>query len=340
VGVELTTVADDEAVFHVDGEVVRYPGLVPDHPYELHGVAVRTLARPPGERLATVATVNDMHFGEVECGRIDRLDLGPVLRSPPGAVPYPEMMSAAAVAEITALGPDAVVAKGDLTAGASTAQFDAFLDCYGTVFGERLHYVRGNHDVAGGGTVTDRAPFEVTLPGVTLAVVDTAVPGRSSGSVPATTLDWLDDLGARADRPVLVLGHHHAWLPDTDDSPGGFFGIEADASRRLVEVVARRPALVAYLSGHTHRNRVVRAAATGPFPWVEVACVKDFPGTWAEYRVFEGGILQVHRRISSPEALAWTEATRAMFGGLYPGYAFGTLADRCFAIGLRTTASD
>ena len=26
-----------------------------------------------------VATVNDLHFGEVECGRIDGLDIGPVL---------------------------------------------------------------------------------------------------------------------------------------------------------------------------------------------------------------------------------------------------------------------
>ena len=35
--------------------------------------------------------------------------------------------------------------------------------------------------------------------------------------------------------------------------------------------------------------------------------MKDFPGSWAEYRVFEGGILQVHRRLSSSAALAWSE---------------------------------
>ena len=60
--------------------------------------------------------------------------------------------------------------------------------------------------------------------------------------------------------------------------------------------------------------------------------MKDYPGSWAEYRVFEGGILQVHRRISSPEALDWSERTRALFGGLYPSYAFGRLEDRCFPI--------
>ena len=92
-----------------------------------------------------------------------------------------------------------------------------------------------------------------------------------------------------------------------------------------------------YFAGHTHRNRVRRFAATGEVPWVEVASVKDFPGSWAEYRVFEAGILQVHRRISSPEALDWTDRTRAMFGGLYPAYAFGALTDRCYAIHPRLT---
>ena len=100
----------------------------------------------------------------------------------------------------------------------------------------------------------------------------------------------------------------------------------------MVEVFARRPRLVGYFAGHTHRNRVRRFEATGPVPFVEVASVKDFPGTWAEYRVFEGGILQVHRRISSPSALEWSEHCRQMFGGLYPLYAFGEMGDRCFDV--------
>jgi hypothetical protein len=65
---------------------------------------------------------------------------------------------------------------------------------------------------------------------------------------------------------------------------------------------------------------------------VEVACVKDYPGAWAEYRVHEGAILQIVHRTSSPDALAWTEQTRHMYAGMYHDYAFGSLADRCFAI--------
>lgn len=330
--VELSTVADDEAVFHDNGVTLRREGLEPDTGYELDGIAFRTLARPAGERVATVATVNDVHFGEVECGMAEALAVGPVLRSPPGADPYPEVMSRAAVAEMAAMGPDAVVAKGDLTTTGSRPEFEAFLACYEPAFGDRLHVVRGNHDASAGETFAADAPFEVVLPGVMLAVLDTVVPGQPGGQVTSESLAWLDELGARADRPVLVLGHHHAWLPGSVDRPTAFFGINPDDSERLVEVVARRPSLIAYLAGHTHRNRVRRCAATGPVPWVEVACVKDYPGTWAEYRIFEEGILQVHRRISSPEALAWSEGARAMFGGLYPSYALGRIEDRCFTI--------
>ena len=70
----------------------------------------------------------------------------------------------------------------------------------------------------------------------------------------------------------------------------------------------------------------------GLVPFAEVACVKDFPGAWAEYRVFDGGILQVHRRITGTRALEWTERTRGMFGGAYPAYALGRSRDRCFVV--------
>ena len=139
---------------------------------------------------------------------------------------------------------------------------------------------------------------------------------------------------AEADRPVLVFGPPPRVEPRLRERPEAYFGINPDDSERLVDVVARRPRIVGYFAGHTHRNRVRRFSATGDVPWVEVACVKDFPGAWAEYRVFEGGILQVFRRISAPEALAWSERTRGMFAGLYEIYAFGALADRCFAIAI------
>jgi Icc protein len=329
---ELTTVADDLAVAFRGTEVRRYEGLEPDTAYEVDGMAFTTLPRPPGERLATIATVNDVHFGEQAAGIIGGSDIGPILRSEPGEPPYPEVMNRAAVAEIAAVAPDVVVAKGDLTSGGIEEEHRAFLDCYGAAFGDRLRAVRGNHDVCGARTFADDPVQEVVLPGVVVAILDTTIPGKANGTLHPDQLAWLDDLGARADRPVLVLGHHHVWNPDTGHRDGTYYGIEPDASQGLVDVVARRPALVAYAAGHTHRNRVVHVAASGDVPYAEVAATKDFPGAWAEYRVFEGGIIQVLHRIADPAALRWTERTRSMYAGLYAEYAFGELGDRCFAI--------
>src|SRR6185437_11909598 len=107
---ELTTVTDTGAVFFVPAEaetgkateVRRHDGLDPDTGYELEGTAFRTLPRPPGALLCRVATVNDLHFGEIEAGHLAELPVGPVLRSEPGEGPYPEVMNAAAAAEIAA----------------------------------------------------------------------------------------------------------------------------------------------------------------------------------------------------------------------------------------------
>ena len=66
--------------------------------------------------------------------------------------------------------------------------------------------------------------------------------------------------------------------------------------------------------------------------------MKDFPGTWAEYEVYDGGVVQIVHRISSPEALAWSEQCRGLyadFGLDYTSYALGRLEDRCLSIPLR-----
>lgn len=329
-GPELTTVADDEAVFH-DGAVVRrYEDLEPDTDYEIEGFAFRTLPSL-GERLATIATVNDVHFGEAVCGLMAGGE-GPVFRVPEGAEPYPELMNRGAIAEITTIAPDLVVVKGDLTADGTEEEYAAFRRAYVGAFGDRLLHVRGNHDAYQHQSFAPSGPQRRDVPGLTVALLDTTLPGKASGGVDAEQIEWLEDLARHADRPVLVLGHHHVWSPHSALRPASYFGINPDDSERLVAAVARHPCILGYVAGHTHRNRVRRIGATGDRPWAEVACVKDYPGTWAEYRVFEGGVLQVHRRISTAEALAWTEQTRGMFGGLYGEYAFGRLEDRCFAM--------
>jgi 3',5'-cyclic AMP phosphodiesterase CpdA len=335
---DITTVADDLVVVHDGLDVRRYDGLAADTDHHFDGVSVRTLARPTGELLCRFATVNDVHFGEVEAGRIDDLPDGPIRRAEPGADPYPEVMNRAAAAEIATIDPAAVIVKGDLSVDGEHIEWDAFEACYRAPFGDRLHVVRGNHDA-----YRHQAEYagdqRIDLPGVTVALLDTAIPGATTGTITTEQIDWLDAVCAEADRPVFVMGHHQQWIghgPDAKRSDD-YFGLHPDASDELDELAARRTGVVAYAAGHTHRHRV-RAMVRSRLPSIEIGCTKDFPGTWAEYRVYEGGIMQVVHRMSTPEALAWSESCRGLysdFGVDYASYALGTLADRCFTIPMR-----
>lgn len=309
-------------------EIEGHPGGDPHLP-----PTVRTLDPPPGRLLATVATVNDVHFGETECGQVGGVmeeGLGPVLRARPGEPPYPEMMNRAAIAEIAAADPNVVVVKGDLTNRGTEDEYAEFLAAYGAL-GSRMHHVRGNHDAIIDASMAVRgAPFAVDVGGVTLAVLDTVQPGTDRGQLTVGQVEWLDALAHSVTGAVLAFGHHHVWNLYADHRSRSYFGINPDDSEALAAVVARRENVVGYFAGHTHRHRVRRFAAARGVPFVEVGCTKDYPGVWAEYHVYEGGYTQTVHRIAAPDALAWTERTRPMYGGFYRDYALGVLAHRCF----------
>ena len=358
---ELFTVGPDEVVvtFHTDGDAavttavgdqevttegtyhsVRVTGLdaATEYPLRVDGVEttallpahVTTLSRPAGKLLATFATVNDVHFGEVECGRLGtEEELGPILGVGPGEEPYPSVMNGGAIAEMAALDPDAILVKGDLTDRGTEEEYAAFLDAY-TKLGPRMFHTRGNHDAMVSDHIAANAPRAIELPGVTLAVLDTVRPRSEHGRITPDQLEWLDDLAAASSVPVLVFGHHHPWDPSSSERNDHYFGINPDDSEALCALITRREAIAGYFAGHTHRNRVRRFDAARRVPIVEIACVKDYPGAWAEYRVHEGGYTQLVRRIAAPAAMAWTEQTRAMFAGLYRDYALGAQADRGF----------
>lgn len=331
--VEITTVADDLIVAH-DGYVVhRLEGLQPGTDHQVGGTTVRTLDRPAGALLCRFATVNDVHFGEIEAGRLGEATGGPVQRVDPGDPPYPETMNRAAVDEMQQIDPAAVIVKGDLSADGHQDEWDAFEQCYRSAFGDRLSVVRGNHDAYRGQSAYAGDQW-ITLPGVSVALLDTTIPLQTTGWLTTEQLEWLDQLAAASTQPVIAMGHHQQFT-GSNRTPD-YFGLHPDASDGLTAVIERRPALVAYTAGHTHRHR--RRLLPMGVPTVEIGCVKDFPGTWAEYRVYADGITQVVHRMSSFDALRWSERCRhlyAEYGVDYERYALGSLSDRCFNIQLR-----
>ena len=334
--VDITTVADDLIVAHQvgpDGDVVRLTDLAPNSIYHVGDHEVRTLPRPEGQLLCRLGTVNDLHFGETEAGKIDDDPRGPIQRADPGEPPHPETMNHAAIAEMVAADLVAVVVKGDLTNDGTDEEFAAFEANYRPAFGDRLHVVRGNHDAYHGQHAYTGDTW-IDLPGVSIALLDTVISEQTTGAITVQQVEWIDDLSATADHPVVVMGHHQQWLAGARHD--GYFGLDPDSADRLAGAVARNPAIVAYTAGHTHRHRV-RYMSSG-VPSIEVGCVKDFPGTWAEYRVYERGIMQVVHRMSSPAALSWSDRCRHLlsdFGVDYEQYAMGNLEDRCFNIPLR-----
>ena len=68
--VELTTVAITSATFHTHGDgapvVETLDDLAPGTLHEHAGISFTTLPRPAGALRSRFATVNDVHFGEVE----------------------------------------------------------------------------------------------------------------------------------------------------------------------------------------------------------------------------------------------------------------------------------
>lgn len=320
---------------HRGVEVASFEDLEPGTAYRLNGVSVTTLVAPPGQRRARFATVNDVHFGEIEAGRLGDSDLGPIHRAAAGAEPYPEIMNRAAVAEIAAdvvdgRGHDAVFVKGDLTDDGRPEEFASFASCYAT-FGDRLHVVRGNHDCVHG-QHEYAVDHWVALDGINVALLDTSVAGRDGGALRAEQLDWLDDRLAASTVPVMVLGHHP---PAIDDEPSHV--LDEATTAALDDLAVRHPPLIAYAAGHTHRQRVQRFPRSGVLA-IEIASAKDFPGSWASYDVYDGGVMQLTRRISTPAALRWSERCRDLYSDVgldYTAYALGPIEQRCFTIPLR-----
>ncbi|MEV0971538.1 metallophosphoesterase [Microtetraspora glauca] len=87
------------------------------------------------------------------------------------------------------------------------------------------------------------------LPGATIALCDSSIPGRPDGLLSDETLDWLDSvLTAAPDVPAFVGMHHPAvplGIPYVDE-------IRLGEPERLAGVLARHPQVVAVLAGHAH----------------------------------------------------------------------------------------
>ncbi|MGI9603618.1 MAG: metallophosphoesterase family protein, partial [Acidimicrobiales bacterium] len=237
----------------------------------------------------------------------------------------------AAVAEATDWGADRLYLKGDLTHHSRPDDWDRvarFLDELELPH----HLILGNHDVqyrkqippadamARIGHQRQRLHI-VDHPGLRVILVDFSKDTNTTGIIGAEAEQVLE--AARGDMPVLLATHFHfhrslvPWFWP--------LGIGYSSGRRFLEQLRQVNPRLVITSGHTHRNR---AYTYGRIPITEVGSPKDYPGVWGEYTIYEGGLVQMVRRVAEPDALAWTDHTRRAVGGVWGLWSPGTADQR------------
>lgn len=315
--------------------------LAPGHAHRIHisgaglpepvpPLEARTLLPPPGELLHRIATVSDTHIGSRSTGFLHT-----IIEKPEPDEVHPVRCARAALREARAWGVDELIVKGDLVDHSRPewwAQAASVLE----ELDVPISVVPGNHEWSGRGDgdpaaglarhglqlVTDVAHLD--RPGVRVVLVDSTIPGQDPGRV-SDVLDRTLDIASSTDLPLLVAMHHQPlrWRVPTY-LPAGIPGPEAE---HFLRALGRANPRALVTSGHTHRHR---RRHVGPVTITEVGSTKDFPGTWAGYEVYEGGVVQTVHRIADPSCIRWTDHTRRAAFGVWQLWSPGRLADRCF----------
>jgi len=236
--------------------------------------------------------------------------------------------------EAEAWGAEMLVVKGDLTREAAIKETTDVADVLDKA-SIPVHVTLGNHDVrgaadvaavlAGRGISAGNEARAIDIEGVRLVLGHSPVPGLHSGRLGADHVKDLVALAAAAPGPAILVLHHppRRWPVSTYYPPA----ISWRDSSLLVSGLAASERTALVLAGHTHRNRRYRV---GGLAVAEVGSTKDYPGQWAGYSVYEGGVRQVVRRTAHPDVIAWTEMTKRAIGGIWGRWSPGSLADRCW----------
>lgn len=325
-----TTIATNDGV-----GISTIDGLEPDRSFRVEVLAEdgrvravlngRTLNRL--ENATKIATISDVHLGADEFGPATK-----IIDS--GSVPYPMRCGQAAIAEALEWGAEALVIKGDLTDTGAREQWvmaETLLDDVAIP----VMITSGNHDVWGtrevmpaeGASSIGRAVDDVEVLDIghaRIVLVDTSLPGKGSGDLSRHSARVLE--AVEVDKPVLLFLHHHL-----QRTPFPWFwppGIPPAKGMDVISAAVDRNPNMLVSSGHTHRNRR-HQLADGRVTFTEVSATSDYPGVWAGYEIASGTIRQTVRRIASPEATSWTEATRAALGTAWPRWSQGRIDDRC-----------
>lgn len=300
-------------------------------------LTARTLAPPPGALLSRIATVSDLHIGARRWGFFKTM-------IEDGSYPelHPIRCARAAITDAVSWGAELILIKGDAVHHRQPdhfAELGRLVDEFPDV---PMALIPGNHDVDYSHSKMDlpetvgsrRLPYtsgvdHLDLEGIRLVFADTTIHGRGEGTI-AGVKEALLNTVAQAQQPALLAVHHHFQRhPITTYWPPG---IAKDEAVPFLDELGRTATDLLVTSGHSHRNRTrIHRSAGAPITITEVASTRDWPGVWAGYAVHEGGIRQVVRRASAPDAVEWHEYSRGALLGAWDFWSPGPLDQRCFS---------
>ncbi len=232
--------------------------------------------------------------------------------------PFPARCLRAGLAEATQWGAQSVVFKGDIADHGDEDEFAWFASIVHDS-GVEPHAILGNHDIRNEtvdgvaelrrhGIHTAASPEAVDVPGLRIILMPSARDyhgGHWDSHVEAAI-----ELAAEAEGPVFVATHHYPHrFPIKLKQPAGVAMAEARRFMDRLDEVAPGSLIAC---GHTHRHhrRHYKSLLI-----TEIGSPKDYPGVWAGYRVYEGGITQTVHKIEEPSARQWLDRTgNTLFG--------------------------
>jgi predicted phosphodiesterase len=227
------------------------------------------------------------------------------------------------------------VGKGDLTDHGSEDEFEWFAalvrEC-----GVETNVVLGNHDIrtpdVDGAALLERRGIRTStkaeafdVPGLRIVMLPSAIEAHS-GSWSADDRGEVVRLAAEFDGPVFVATHHYPQRFNfTSEFPPG---VPVRDARPLLDDLDRVAPGSIVACGHTHRHhrRHYKSLLI-----TEIGSTKDYPGVWAGYVVYEGGIQQIVTRVEEPSAREWTDRTGRTLFGAWRWWSPGLRSHRCWS---------
>ncbi len=289
---------------------------------------------PGGEELCRIATISDLHLGSGNWGA-----LRTIRDNDPGHRDHYDMRCATnAINEAIDWGASLLIIKGDSAHHRRESDFALVGQLVDRFPRLPMILIPGNHDVDSThpidiplsvgkrGLRMERGVVSHDFPGVRVIAADTTIEFKGTGTMKHVEEQILTNAGDSPTQNLIALHHQFHEHPVATYWPPG---ISRHEGKRFLAELNRAAPDSLVTSGHTHRNRSRRS---GSVLVTEVGSTKDWPGVWAGYRVFDGGIYQTVRRVAEPSAIAWTEYSRRAVLGIWSSWSPGTIDDRCVAL--------